>query len=175
MSRITQFKLFRFSGRNNGSYHLLFLKRWIDVLQWLAPAAMVLMVIVYELGPARWIGLRVSEGYHFLAEILFYGTLGPGLTFVLLLILRRWLEERETSDLQAEIMKQAQERARESHAAIDEALQTLFAASVLLASFESKKSGLTPHDARVLRETRLAIDKKIEHLRKKLLEQPSRN
>ncbi|HEX7975218.1 MAG TPA: hypothetical protein VF498_12480 [Anaerolineales bacterium] len=145
------------------------------MIQWLAPAGLVLMVIAYELGPAHWLSVQFNSDYHFLAEILFYGTLGPGLTFVLLLILRRWLEERETSDLQAEIMKQAQDRARESQAAIDDAVQTLFAASVILASLESKKASLTSQDACVLHETRLALDNKIEHLRKKLLEKPSKN
>jgi hypothetical protein len=48
--------------------------RWI---QWLAPFVMVLIVIFYEVGPARWIQHRFGSQDHFIAESLFYGRSAP--------------------------------------------------------------------------------------------------
>ncbi|MBI4768852.1 MAG: hypothetical protein HY784_00175 [Chloroflexi bacterium] len=101
------------------------------------PVGLLLLVVVYEAGPARWIHDRLGDNYHFVAEVLFYGTTGPALAFVLLDFLGRWLEERETSELQAQVLAQARERAKISHQLSDDALQTLFAASALLTSLES--------------------------------------
>lgn len=141
------------------------LRRWVDTLQWLAPALMVFIVIAYEIGPARWLHQHLGGEPHILAEILFFGTLGPALVYILFHFLRRWLEEKETSDLQALILEQAHMRARESYAATDEAIQALFAASVLLASLEAKNKDFTPEEIATLHSTRQALDQHIEHLR----------
>jgi hypothetical protein len=144
------------------------LRRWVDMLQWLAPALMVLLVIAYEVGPARWLHQHLGGEPHILAEIVFFGTLGPALVFISFHFLRRWLEEKETSDLQALILEQAHARARETSATTDEAIQALFAASVLLASLEAKNKDFTPEEVATLHNTRQALDQHIEHLRSQL-------
>jgi hypothetical protein len=70
--------------------------RW---LRRILPVGLLLLVVIYEIGPAYWIHDALGEQYHFLAEILVYGTVGPVLAFLLLDLLDRWLEERETTKL----------------------------------------------------------------------------
>jgi len=148
------------------------LRRWLDLLQVLLPTGLVLLVIVYEIGPARWIYYEWGETYHFVAEILFYGTVGPALAFLLLNFLGRWLEERETSDLQAQVLAQARGRARLSHELNDDALQILFAASTFLASLQVALPELSPETTSTLRETQRALDRAIRQLRDHLQTQP---
>jgi len=124
----------------------------------------VLLVVVYEVGPARWIQDGVGDAYHFVAEILFYGTVGPLLAFLLLRFLGRWLEERETSELQARVLAQAREHAQVSRELSDDALQTLFAASMLLASLKSTLPDLPPEAASALREMQQSLDRVIRQL-----------
>jgi signal transduction histidine kinase len=130
------------------------LLRWI---QWLAPLGMALLVLVYELGPASWIHDRFSNQHHLLAEIIFYGTIGPVLTFFLIDLLGRWLEERETSELQARALAQAHEFARVGHEVTDDALQALFAASVTLSSLESRYPDLPTEIIAQVHETNRAL------------------
>jgi hypothetical protein len=168
MERVMNPEKVQVSERLKSRPTLLGLRRWVDTLQWLAPALMVLIVVAYELGPARWLHQHLGGEPHILAEILFFGTLGPAVVYILFHFLRRWLEERETSDLQALILEQAHARARETYAATDEAIQALFAASVLLASLESKNKDFTPEEVATLHSTRQALDQHIEHLRGQL-------
>jgi hypothetical protein len=144
------------------------LHRWLGTFQWLAPLLMVLLVTGYELGPSRWLQTHMGSDIHFLAEILIYGTLGPALVFVLLHFLRRWLEERETSELQAQILEQTNALAKEHQAATDDALQALFAASLILESLQARQLDLNSEEARSLRETRRALDSYIAGLRSRL-------
>ena len=144
------------------------LHRWLGTLQWLAPVLMVLLVAAYELGPARWLQTHLGSEIHLLAEIILYGTLGPGLVFILLHFLRRWLEERETSELQAQILEESHERAREHQAATDDALQALFAASLILESLQSNNLDPNSEEARALQETRRSLDGYIGRLRAQL-------
>jgi hypothetical protein len=137
----------------------------LDLLQWLAPAGMVFLVVIYETSIAKLIYHHWGIDQHFLVEIIFYGTLGPVLVFVLLFALRRWLEERETSDLQAQILELARKQVKGSQTATDEALQALFAASVFLTSLEAKRIELTSEDAQVLRQTQSVLDATIKKLR----------
>ena len=125
----------------------------------------MLLVVIYEIGPARWIQDGVGDAYHFVAEILLYGTVGPLLAFLLLRFLGRWLEERETSELQAQVLAQAREHARVSRELSDDALQTLFAVSTLLASLESTLPNLSPEAAPTLHETQQSLDCAIRRLR----------
>jgi hypothetical protein len=168
MERIIDTKPVRANPWPEARPRLPALRRWLDLLQWLAPALMILLVVAYEVGPARWLHQHLGSEPHILAEILFFGTLGPLLVFVLFHFLRRWLEEKETSDLQALILEQAQVRAQETYAATDEALQALFAASVLLASLEARNKDFTPQEVDTLHQTRRALDQHIEHLRARL-------
>jgi signal transduction histidine kinase len=134
------------------------IKHRLHVIQWLAPIGMALLVILYEVGPARWIDIRFGFQYHFLAEILLYGTLGPLLVFALMVLLRRWLEERETSDLQAQVLEQVKEHARISHEVTDDALQAIFASSVFLSTLEAKIPDLPPDIAEQAKNTKRALE-----------------
>lgn len=149
------------------------LRRRLSLLQKLVPIGLLLLVIVYEIGPARWIHDRLGDTYHFVAEILVYGTVGPALAYMLLDFLGRWLEERETSELQAKVLAQAREHARISHQLSDEAVQALFAASMLLTSFKSSLSELPPEVAPQLREAEQGLHQAIQQLRAHLLNDPS--
>ena len=146
------------------------IRRRIKLLQRLIPGSLLLLVVVYEIGPARWLHDSLSAGSHFVAEILVYGTVGPILAYVFLEFLGRWLEERETNELQAQALAQARERARLNHKLSDDALQALFAASALIASLESRLPDLSPQAAAQLHEAKQALDQAIQQLRAYLLE-----
>lgn len=133
------------------------LRHKLRLIQWLAPVGMALLVILYEIGPANTIHKLLGSQPHFLAEILFYGTLGPALVFLAFELLGRWLEERETRELQAVALAQAWEHARVSHEVTDDALQALFAASVILSSLETRVPDLPPDVITQLRETNRAL------------------
>src|SRR5262245_44973030 len=87
------------------------LRQRVHWLKWLLPAMLLLVVIVYEIGPSRWINNDLGSLYHALSEILIYGTVGPLLAFVLLDFWNRWLEERETSETQSQILARARAQA----------------------------------------------------------------
>jgi signal transduction histidine kinase len=147
-------------------------RRRLVWLKWLAPAGLVLLVILYEVGPSRWINDTFGAPYHSLAEILVYGTIGPVLTFLLLEYLGRWLEERETSELQAMILTQARETARIDRELNDNALQAMFATSVLLDSIKSSLPHLPPEVATQLQAADKSLDGAIHQLREHLLHPP---
>lgn len=144
--------------------HVAFRRRF-RLLQKLIPAALVLLVVIYEIGPARWIHHVLGEDHHFVAEILVYGTVGPALAFLLLDFVGRWLDERDTSELQAQVLAQARESERIGRELSDEALQTLFAASALLASLKSTLPEVRTETAGALHETEEALDRAIQKLR----------
>lgn len=139
--------------------------RWLQIV---VPLGLMLLVIVYELGPSHWIedGLGVS---HFVAEILLYGTVGPLLAYLVLAFIGRWLEERETTEVQAQVLAQAHRRVQTSRQLSDDALQTLFAASTLLASLKSAAPDLSPDTAALIDQTERALDQAIRQLREHLL------
>ena len=148
-------------------------RKWLRILRWLLPVSMLLLVVAYQLVAARWFQNNVGEQYHYLAEILFYGTIGPAFAFMLLHFLGRWLEEKETSDLQAKLLAQAREYAGISNKLNDDALQTLFAARILINSIEA---GLEKQDqgaAALLKRTETALEVAIKELREHLENQGS--
>jgi signal transduction histidine kinase len=140
------------------------LRRRLHWLQWAAPAAMALAVVFYVVGPGDTIYKTLGYSRHQLAEILFFGTIGPILIFILFTLLRRWLEEKETSELQALVLAQAREHARISREVTDDALQAIFAASVTLNSLESRVPDLPPEVIEQLRQTNRAMDPILQQL-----------
>lgn len=141
---------------------------WLKVLRWVLPLALLLIVIAYETVVAPWFHDGFGEKYHYLSEIIFYGTIGPILAFVLLDFLDRWLEEKETNDLQSRILAEVKAYAGMSHKLNDEALQTLFAVSMLLSSLEASIQRKDPEAAALLKEAEntlgIAINEIREHL-----------
>lgn len=74
------------------------IRQRIALLQWVFPLFLVFSVVVYQLVFARWVHDQVGENAHFVAEILFYATLGPLLTFWVLTLINRWLNQKEQAE-----------------------------------------------------------------------------
>ncbi len=148
------------------------LKRRIHLLQRIVPIGLILLVALYELGPARWILEHAGEDYHLFVDVLLFGILGPILAYLLLHFLERWLEERETSELQARLLAHTRELARISHEISDDALQALFGASVMLATLKASLTDMPPNTASALQQTEAALDRAIQQIRDHLENQP---
>jgi signal transduction histidine kinase len=144
------------------------LLQYVQRLRWVVPLCLAGLVVFYELGPALWINNHFGQTYHLLAETLFYGTLGPLLSFLVLDVLRRWMLEREARELQDRVLQQTQEQVRISRGLNDDALQTLFAAGILLSSLKKIQPDLPADTAASIHETEVALDRAIVQLRKNL-------
>ncbi|MBI3243484.1 MAG: hypothetical protein HYZ49_14465 [Chloroflexi bacterium] len=160
------------SAQNGLPRSLSAIRQRLGLLKWLAPTGLLLVVVIYEIGPARWIHDVIGETHHFLAEIVIYGSVGPLLTFTLLHFLGRWLEERETSDLQAQVLARARQQAEVGHQLSDEVLQSLFAVSAMLASLEAGAAELLPAEQLQLRNARTTLDQTVQQLQAYLLHKP---
>ena len=109
-------------------------RRNLRLIKWLIPLGLVLLVIVYEVGPSRWVYNGLGFTYHLVAEIFLFGTVGPLLAFLLLEMLSRWIEEKETTEVQANLLAEAKMKDREVRQLSDDTLQVLFATSLLIAT-----------------------------------------
>jgi signal transduction histidine kinase len=141
------------------------MRRRIRMLQWTVPLGLVLFVVIYQIGPARWILESLGVQPHLIAEILVFAVVGPLLAYWLLHFLSRWLEEREISELQAQLLAHTREQARISHELSDKALQTLFAASMLLSTLHSSLGDLSPEETSTLLKTQEALNSAIRQIR----------
>ncbi len=144
------------------------LRHRLVMLRRTVPAALLLVVLAYEFGVARRIQHAYGEALHFLVEVALYGTVGPVLAYLSLLLLGRWLEERETSDLQAVILERARARERAGMQMAEQALQVLFAANVLLITLEAEEASRSPERRDQLRQARLALEQAIQELNQTL-------
>jgi hypothetical protein len=142
----------------------------LRLLRWAVPLSLAVLVAVYQLGLARWILLEYGEQYHTLAEILFYGIGGPLLALLSLDFLIRWLEERETSELQSRILEETRANMAASRGLNDETLQTLYAVSIMLETLKSTDPDLPPEKAGLLREAESALAKTMARIRAYLQE-----
>lgn len=79
------------------------LRNRLNWLRWLLPLVFILLVFIYQLGPARWVHDAYSDPAHFGAEILFYATGGPLLAFWALGLVGRWLDEKEHAERLARV------------------------------------------------------------------------
>jgi hypothetical protein len=154
------------------------LTQWVQahlpLLSWVVPLAMFALVVGYELGPSRWIHESLGYHYHLAAEILFYATLGPALAFAILKILQRWLEERDTSDLQAQLLARTRAEAEGSRQLNDDALQVLFAAGVLIDTLKAGNDDALPLELHEqIDQTEKALQEAVAQLRSHLLEKNS--
>jgi len=146
------------------------LRRRLGALKWLAPGLLVLIVIGYELLISRTVNETLGSVFHYALDILVYGTVGPVLIFWLLHFLNRWLDERETSELQATILAQARERVREHQELNDSTLQSLFATSLFLNAVEANLRDLPPEARTQLHAANQSLDRVIRQLREHLLQ-----
>lgn len=145
------------------------LQQRFKFLRWMVPLGMMLLVIFYQLGPARWIHEQFGYPYHIVAEIIVFAAIGPTLAFFLLYLLERWLEERDTSDLQAQLLKQARQEARRSRQLNDDALQVLFATGALIDTLKETHPELSPENLSQVENTEEALQESVERLRSHLL------
>ncbi len=147
---------------------MISLRRQFRLLRWLIPLALMLLVIAYELGPARWIFENLGFNYHLLAEILIFATVGPALVFIMLDLLIRWLDERDTADHQASLLSLAHKNVQSSRQLHDDVLQTLFATSLLIAKLKSDKTSLSPELAEQIEANDRALDEARQRLQSHL-------
>lgn len=73
----------------------------IALLSWVLPLAFSGLIVLYQMGPARWVHDTYSAPVHFVVEILFYGTVGPLLILWTLRRLGGWLHQKEQAERQA--------------------------------------------------------------------------
>lgn len=144
-------------------------RRQLGLLKWFVPVGLVLLVVAYELGPSRWIYNSLGFTYHLLVEIMLFGTVGPLLAFVILELLGRWIAERETADLQAQLLAQASEKDQQVRQVGDDTLQILFATSLLITTIKSDQSGLPTTTAAQIEITEQALGEAIQRVRSQLL------
>ena len=78
----------------------------VAYLQKVFPLFLISLVIIYQLGLARWVHDHYSHSLHYGVEILFYASVGPLLSYWILGLIRRWLDEKE----QAQQMARTSER-----------------------------------------------------------------
>ena len=138
-------------------------------LRWLIPLGLALLVVAYEIGPAFWIYQSFGIDMHIVVEIVVFGTVGPLLAFFLLNFLERWLEERETSDLQAKILAQAQQDAQASRLLSDDAIQMVFAAGTLITSLKESHPELSAETAVQIQAIETSLNQAITQIRSHLL------
>lgn len=137
-------------------------------MKWLIPLGLVLLVIAYEVGPSRWVYNSLGFTYHLVVEIFIFGTVGPALAFVLLELLGRWIDEKETTELQANLLARANEKELEVRQISDDTIQVLFATSLLITTFKSDQSDLPPNTAAQIEVTEQALHETIKRLRSQL-------
>jgi hypothetical protein len=143
-------------------------RRRLSLLRWLVPVVMFVLVVVFEFGPARWTLMAWGATGHLIADVALYGLLGPALTAGLLELFARWIEERETSELQALALARAREQAQVGRQLTDDTLQTLFAASTLLTSLEAHVAELPAGTYDRLLTTHHELDQAISRLHRRL-------
>ena len=140
------------------------LRQRVARLRWLAPASLFLLVIVNELGLARWVETHLGHTLSVTLDILIYGTVGPVLAYWLLTFVGRWLEERETSEAQSEALHRARALAQHNHELTDDALQTLYATSLMLDTLARDLPNLSPEATAHYRGAEQAVNRAIEEL-----------
>ncbi len=150
------------------------LRQRLRTLRWLLPLVMAFFVMMYELGPGHWLMDRFGPDAHTLGEVIVFGTAGPLLTFIVLEFLARWLDERETSDLQAQLMAEARADVSRSRALVDDAVQAIFSASALMTALqvEAEQQGVDT-GAIPVAETQSALDDIVDDLRAHLTDAPA--
>jgi signal transduction histidine kinase len=144
-------------------------RRQLRTLKWLIPVGLVVLVVAYEIGPSRWAYQGFGFSRHLLIEILLFGTVGPLLAFFLLELLSRWIDEKETADLQADLLAQASEKESKVRQLSDDTIQVLFAASLLMNTIKSDGADLLPGTIAQIETTEHALNESIAQLRSHLL------
>src|SRR5512136_2673423 len=72
------------------------LRQRVAFLRWALPAALLILTLVYEVGPARWLQDNVNDPVDL--EILLWGVLSPLLAFWVLTLIGRWLDKTDRAE-----------------------------------------------------------------------------
>lgn len=145
-------------------------------LKWWLPLGLLLLVAAYEFGISRMVLETWGSMAHYILDLVVFGTVGPILTFAVISFLIRWMEERQTNELQAKILQQAREYARHHHEFTDSTLQSLFATSLFLQALTSnRQQQLPPAVNDQLQTINQSLDATIRSLREHLLRQEARD
>ncbi len=135
----------------------------LRLLQWVLPAAIIILAAFYQLGPARYVHDNYGAWAHYALEVLFYGTTGPIVMWIILRIVRTWVEQKEQAEaevyrLNTELQQRVDERTRE----LREKNEALAAANEQLQGLDRLKSefvSLVSHELRApLTNVRGAIE-----------------
>ncbi len=145
-------------------------RQHLRLLRWLIPVALVLLVIAYELGPSRWVYETYGFTNHLIIEILLFAAVGPILAFVTLDLFWRWLDERDTSDLQSQLLSEARQDAKKSRQLADDALQATYATGVLITTLKSQTQPLSPKTISQIDSAQASLQETTERIRTHLLE-----
>ncbi len=124
----------------------------LRLLQWVLPATITILAAFYQLGPARYVHDNYGDWAHYALEVLFYGTTGPIVMWIILRIVRTWVEQKEQAEsevyhLNAELQQRVDERTRE----LREKNEALAAANEQLQDLDRLKSefvSLVSHELR---------------------------
>ena len=153
-----------------GSNLLRFLRAYPRLLRWLLPVAVLLLILIYQLVAAGWIHTRIGYPYHIVAEILFFATLGPALAFFFARSFEKWLDERDTSDWQAQLLAEARADAARGRQLNDEALQVLFSIGLVVEALQAANPELSPELRKQVEATDKAAGALSRQLRRYLVQ-----
>ncbi len=135
----------------------------LRLLQWALPAAITVLAALYQLGPARYVHDHFGAWSHYALEVFFYGTTGPIVMWLILRLVREWVEQKELAEaevyrLNVELQQRVDERTRE----LREKAEALTAANEQLKELDRLKSefvSLVSHELRApLTNVRGAIE-----------------
>jgi len=98
--------------------HNLKLSERLRLLQWALPVAIAGLAALYQIGPARYVHDNFGAWAHYALEVLFYGTTGPIAIWLILRVVRTWVEQKEQAEaevyrLNLELQQRVDERTRE--------------------------------------------------------------
>jgi signal transduction histidine kinase len=110
------------------------------------------LAALYQLGPARYVHDNFGDWAHYALEVLFYGTTGPIVMWLILRLVRTWVKQKEQAEaevyrLNAELQQRVDERTRE----LRQKAEALAAANAQLQELDQLKSefvSLVSHELR---------------------------
>lgn len=135
----------------------------LRLMQWMLPAAIGLLVAVYQIGLARYVHENFGAWPHYAMEVLLYGAMAPIVMWFILGIVRTWVGQKEQAEtevhrLNIELQQRVEERTRELQAKAEQ----LTAANARLQELDRLKSefvSLVSHELRApLTNVRSAIE-----------------
>jgi len=124
----------------------------LRLIQWALPAAIALVAVVYQFGPARLVHDRFGDWSHYSLEVLFYATAGPASIWLTLRVVRTWVEQKEGAEEEVRRLNEVlQLRVEQRTAELRQKADDLAAANARLQELDHLKSefvSLVSHELR---------------------------